>query len=76
MMIALSVKMVDSFERCSNVRFLIPMSFSSRCSKNGTERTEVVVLLFEDQIHMYHFHIFKSSIYVIFGVSASLLSDV
>ena len=43
--------------------------------KNGTERTEVVVLLFEDQIHMYHFHIFKSSIYVIFGVSASLLSD-
>lgn len=44
--------------------------------KNGTERTEVVVLLFEDQIHMYHFHIFKSSIYVIFGVSASLLSDV
>lgn len=67
MMIARSVEIVPSLDRCSSAPFLIPISFSLRCSKMAAERTEIVVLLFEDQMHMYYFHVLKSSIYVIFG---------
>ena len=42
--------------------------------KNGTERTEVVVLLFEDQIHMYDFYCTKSSIYDLFRNLTQFLS--
>ena len=61
-----------------------PAEFMHFCSQmlmkepkeKGKAPCMIIFCEFEDQIHMYHFHIFKSSIYVIFGVSASLLSDV